>query len=119
MRARNGVLTRVAFDTRNGPPMPATDRPMNFNAGPAALPRTVLERCRDELLDFDGSGLSVMEHITGLRLDKARDMLRDPENQLKIADISAACGFDDPSTFSRLFRRRFSCQPRETRVRPN
>ena len=68
---------------------------------------------------FQSRGLSVMEHITGLRLDKARDMLRDPENQLKIADISAACGFDDPSTFSRLFRRRFSCQPREMRVRPN
>jgi phosphoserine aminotransferase len=37
-------------------------RAMNFNAGPAALPLAVLERARDELLDFEGSGMSVMEH---------------------------------------------------------
>jgi phosphoserine aminotransferase len=37
-------------------------RPMNFNAGPAALPLAALERARDELLDFAGTGISVMEH---------------------------------------------------------
>jgi phosphoserine aminotransferase len=37
-------------------------RVMNFNAGPAALPLAVLERAREELLDFEGSGMSVMEH---------------------------------------------------------
>ncbi|HEY8090140.1 MAG TPA: 3-phosphoserine/phosphohydroxythreonine transaminase [Polyangiaceae bacterium] len=37
-------------------------RPMNFNAGPATLPLPALERARDELLDFAGSGMSVMEH---------------------------------------------------------
>ena len=37
-------------------------RKMNFNAGPAALPLPALERARDELLDFVGSGMSVMEH---------------------------------------------------------
>ena len=37
-------------------------RTMNFNAGPAALPLPALERARDELLDFAGSGMSVMEH---------------------------------------------------------
>jgi phosphoserine aminotransferase len=35
---------------------------MNFNAGPATLPLPALERARDELLDFAGSGISVMEH---------------------------------------------------------
>lgn len=35
---------------------------MNFNAGPAALPLAALERAREELLDFEGSGMSVMEH---------------------------------------------------------
>lgn len=34
---------------------------MNFSAGPAALPLAVLERAREELLDFAGSGMSVME----------------------------------------------------------
>jgi phosphoserine aminotransferase len=33
----------------------------NFSAGPAVLPRPVLERARDELLDWHGSGMSVME----------------------------------------------------------
>ncbi len=37
-------------------------RVMNFNAGPAALPLAALERAREELLDFAGSGMSVMEH---------------------------------------------------------
>ncbi len=37
-------------------------RVMNFNAGPAALPLAALERARDELVDFEGSGMSVMEH---------------------------------------------------------
>ena len=37
-------------------------RLMNFNAGPATLPLPALERARDELLDLEGSGMSVMEH---------------------------------------------------------
>jgi phosphoserine aminotransferase len=37
-------------------------RTMNFNAGPAALPLPALERAREELVDFAGSGMSVMEH---------------------------------------------------------
>jgi phosphoserine aminotransferase len=38
-----------------------TKRVFNFNAGPAALPLPVLERIREELLDWHGSGMSVME----------------------------------------------------------
>src|SRR5437016_13341367 len=37
-------------------------RVLNFNAGPAALPLPALERAREELVDFAGSGMSVMEH---------------------------------------------------------
>ena len=33
----------------------------NFSAGPAVLPSQVLERAREELLDWHGSGMSVME----------------------------------------------------------
>lgn len=36
-------------------------RAFNFNAGPAAIPLSVLERVREELLDFRGTGMSVME----------------------------------------------------------
>jgi len=40
---------------------PAAKRAFNFNAGPGALPLAVLERIRAELLDWHGSGMSVME----------------------------------------------------------
>jgi phosphoserine aminotransferase len=36
-------------------------RVFNFSPGPAVLPLEVLERARDELLDWRGSGMSVME----------------------------------------------------------
>lgn len=35
--------------------------PYNFSAGPAMLPPSVLERAKDELLSWRGSGMSVME----------------------------------------------------------
>jgi phosphoserine aminotransferase len=36
-------------------------RSWNFYAGPATLPVAALERARDELLDWEGTGMSVME----------------------------------------------------------
>lgn len=33
----------------------------NFNAGPAVLPRAVLERAQQELLDYGGRGMSILE----------------------------------------------------------
>ncbi len=36
-------------------------RVFNFGSGPAALPEAVLEQARDELLDWHGTGMSVME----------------------------------------------------------
>jgi len=38
-----------------------THRVHNFGAGPAALPLPVLEKVRDELIDFRGAGLSILE----------------------------------------------------------
>jgi phosphoserine aminotransferase len=37
------------------------NRVFNFNAGPAALPVTVLEEVKEDLLSYKGEGLSVME----------------------------------------------------------
>ncbi len=37
-------------------------RVINFNAGPAAIPLGALERAQAELVDFNGTGMSVMEH---------------------------------------------------------
>jgi len=36
-------------------------RVYNFSAGPAMLPEVVLQQARDEMLDWQGSGMSVME----------------------------------------------------------
>lgn len=38
------------------------NRAYNFNAGPAALPLAVLKTAQAELLDFNGTGMSIMEH---------------------------------------------------------
>ncbi|MBM3222458.1 MAG: 3-phosphoserine/phosphohydroxythreonine transaminase [Candidatus Tectomicrobia bacterium] len=38
-----------------------TERIHNFNPGPAALPRAVLEQVQCDLLDYAGTGMSVME----------------------------------------------------------
>jgi phosphoserine aminotransferase len=37
------------------------ERIHNFNAGPAALPLPVLEKIKEELLNFEGSGMSILE----------------------------------------------------------
>ena len=36
-------------------------RVFNFSAGPAVLPEAVLRRAAEEMLDWQGSGMSVME----------------------------------------------------------
>ena len=37
-------------------------RVRNFNAGPACLPLPALELAQKELIDFQGTGMSIMEH---------------------------------------------------------
>jgi phosphoserine aminotransferase len=68
---------------------PTTKRVFNFNAGPAALPLPVLERIREELLDWRGSGMSVMEmshrspeyeSINAAAEEKLRSLLAIPED---------------------------------------
>ena len=39
----------------------ADNRIYNFSAGPSMLPVPVLERCASEMLNYKGSGMSVME----------------------------------------------------------
>src|ERR1700688_3287546 len=56
-------------------------RAFNFTAGPGALPLPVLERIREELLDWRGSGMSVMEMSH-----------RSPEFESIIADAEARLG---------------------------
>lgn len=66
-----------------------TDRIYNFSSGPAVLPLPVLERAREDLLSFNGTGMSVMEMshrssqfeaILESAKQGVRDLLRVPDN---------------------------------------
>jgi len=51
----------VSSTTVSGVATRGVKRAFNFGAGPATLPLAVLERIREELLNYKGSGMSVME----------------------------------------------------------
>ncbi len=57
-------------------------RVFNFSAGPAVLPEAVLRRAADEMLDWRGSGMSVMEmshrgsEFTGIMAGAEADLRR-------------------------------------------
>jgi phosphoserine aminotransferase len=55
------ILQRGFPNVSTSAPARPVKRAFNFNAGPAALPLPVLERIREELLDYRGTGMSVME----------------------------------------------------------
>ena len=42
-------------------------RTYNFSAGPAMMPEAVLEEIRDEMMNYRGSGMCVMEMSTAPR----------------------------------------------------
>ena len=52
-------------------------------------------------------------YVTRLRVERAAFCLLAHESQ--IAEIAATCGFQNPETFIRAFRRRFGASPREYR----
>jgi phosphoserine aminotransferase len=58
----------------------------NFSAGPASLPKEVLAKVQKELLDFDGSGVSVLE--ISHRSSHFEKILSDAEQDLRsLVDI--------------------------------
>ena len=63
-------------------------RVYNFSAGPAALPEAVLERARNEMLDYAGVGMSVMEmsHRSAAFIDIASRAETDLRELLAIPD---------------------------------
>ena len=65
------------------------DRSFNFSAGPAMMPEPVLEEIRDEMMNYRGSGMSVMEmshrskvfeKIAEEAVQDLRDLMGIPEN---------------------------------------
>ncbi len=63
-------------------------RAFNFCAGPAALPEEVLQQARDEMLDWQGRGLSVMEmsHRSEAFVGIAKQAEQDLRDLLGIGD---------------------------------
>ena len=63
-------------------------RVYNFSAGPAALPLPVLERIRNDIPDWNGTGMSVMEvsHRSKAFMATAAKAERDVRDLLKIPD---------------------------------
>lgn len=76
--------------------MPAKQihRILNFNAGPGCLPLSVLNRAREELLDYRGSGMSVME--MSHRSAEFEEILERAERNLRLV-------MDVPDDYAVLF----------------
>lgn len=55
-----------------------------------------------------------INYLVNLRLEKAAKMLR--ETHESITQISYSVGFHDSNYFSKMFRRKYSCSPREYRI---
>jgi phosphoserine aminotransferase len=64
-------------------------RVLNFSAGPAMLPESILERAREELLEYGTNGMSVMEvnhrgkqfaDIADRSRDRLRELMAIPDN---------------------------------------
>ncbi|MDO4492112.1 MAG: response regulator [Lachnospiraceae bacterium] len=49
------------------------------------------------------TGSTFMEYLTGLRIEKAKQLLKDPE--LSIKEIGISVGYSDPNYFSRIFKK--------------
>ena len=64
------------------------DRSFNFSAGPAMMPEPVLEEIRDEMLNYRGSGMSVMEmsHRSKMFQQIADEAVQDLKDLMGIPD---------------------------------
>ena len=59
------------------------------------------------------TGFTFLEYLTGCRIEKAKDMLKD--FGIKLADIPAAVGYSDMRHFVKTFRKNTGLTPREYR----
>lgn len=69
-------------------------RVYNFSSGPAALPLPVLEKARDQLIDFEGSGMSIME------MSHRGEIF---DNVIKTAESNVRTLLDIPEEYAVLF----------------
>ena len=60
------------------------------------------------------TGESVTEHLTLLRIEKAKKLLKD--DSLRLRDVAMAVGFNDVSYFSNTFKKIAGTPPTEFRM---
>jgi phosphoserine aminotransferase len=65
-------------------------RAYNFNAGPAALPLEVLQRAQEEIVDFKGIGMSIMEIS---HRSKEYEAVNDETQQLLLEHLGLTDGY--------------------------
>lgn len=61
----------------------------------------------------DETGETFVEYVTGLRMGKAKELLKD--RSFSIKQICAECGYSDPNYFSRIFKKNTGVTPSEYR----
>lgn len=59
------------------------------------------------------TGLTLTDYILKLRLDRAKEILRD--SSMKVSDVARIVGFADPYYFTRMFKKEIGLSPREYR----
>ncbi|MDE7286123.1 MAG: helix-turn-helix domain-containing protein, partial [Lachnospiraceae bacterium] len=61
----------------------------------------------------DGTGENFIEYVTNIRIDKAKELLGNPEYSIK--EICSMIGYSDPNYFSRSFKKNVGVTPTEYR----
>jgi len=60
------------------------------------------------------TGMHLVKYIHLLRVEKARQLLL-AEPELRVSELAARCGFDDPCYFTKIFRATLGCPPSQYR----
>ena len=61
------------------------------------------------------SGENFIEYLTRIRMERAKEMLKNPE--LSIKEVGMRSGYGDPNYFSRIFKKQTDMTPLEYRER--
>lgn len=65
---------------------------------------------------FNTSGISVMQTVRNLRMEKAKELLAaDTSPRLSMGQIALMCGFSSHSSFTRSFQKHFGIAPKDMR----
>lgn len=104
--ARPRTVSRVVDAVRDDPARPWTVADM------AVLGSTTVRRLQEGFQEW--IGCSPMEHLTTVRLQRAKADLESRTSH-SVSDVAANWGFSSPSRFAAAFRRRYGLSPSEFR----